>query len=204
MLIISILALVAGPLTYHWLRRGGFIARTVDRVIVLALIGVLAFVLVPEVLDELGVLSLGLIAVGYLVPGLLEAAVRSAARTFHYISLFIALAGLVAHAALDGAGLASSASQPAGTLALAIVLHRFGVGLVLWLIVWPAFGRPAAMGVLGLVAVATVAGYFASGALLAMEQDVAVTVIESLIIGTIVHSLIHRGHAHPHPTAAGG
>lgn len=196
MLLLSILALFAGPLLYQWLRRGGLIARTVDRVIVALLVAVLALVLVPEVTEGLGYSALALVAVGYFIPGLLEAAVRDAARTFHFISLFIALAGLFAHALLDGAGLAGSAVRPTGSLAMAIVLHRFGMGLILWFMVWPAFGRRVAAAVLVLVSLATVLGFVLSGEFSALQQGQGVLVVQSLIVGTIVHSLVHRAHVH--------
>jgi len=183
---------------YYWLRRGGMIARAVDRAIVVALALVIAFLLVPEVVDGLGLLSLVLIGAGYLVPGLLEAAVRGAARAFHTISLLFALAGLMLHAALDGAGLAGSATQATAFLGLAIVMHRFSMGLALWLMVWPVFGRRAAAGVLLLVALATGTGYLLSSQLLTLQQGNAVLVLQSLIVGTILHSLLHREHAHFH------
>jgi len=198
LLVLSVLALFTGPMLYYWLRRGGMIARAVDRAIVVALALVIAFLLVPEVVDGLGLLSLVLIGAGYLVPGLLEAAVRGAARAFHTISLLFALAGLMLHAALDGAGLAGSATQATAFLGLAIVMHRFSMGLALWLMVWPVFGRRAAAGVLLLVALATGTGYLLSSQLLTLQQGNAVLVLQSLIVGTILHSLLHREHAHFH------
>ncbi|MDX1556570.1 MAG: hypothetical protein R3212_11130, partial [Xanthomonadales bacterium] len=79
-------------------------------------------------------------------------------------------------------------------LALAIVLHRLGMGLVVWLLVQPAFGRRAAWAVLGVVAVATVAGWALSDALSGLTGGRVLPVIEGLIVGMIVHSLVHRGH----------
>lgn len=197
MLLLSILALFAGPLLYQWLRRGGLIARTVETAVVAVLVLVVVFLLVPDTYSELGLVSLALILAGYLVPGLLEMAVRKAAHAFHIVSLVLALLGLVAHAMLDGAGLVTgSGGQASANLGLAIVLHRFGMGLVLWFMVQPVFGRRWAVAVLLLVAVATVAGYYLSEPLLSLDEGGIVHVVEPLIIGTIIHSLVHRGHAH--------
>lgn len=196
MLILSLIALVAGPLLYHWLRQGGWIARTVEQLVVAALVLVVGLLLVPETLAGLGYAALLLIAAGYLVPGLLEAAIKSAAHAFHIVSVLLALAGLVLHALLDGAGLAGGHVQASLTLGLAIVLHRLGMGLVLWLIVQPAFGRRTAAGVLLLVGAATVLGYYWSDQLLTLQNRGALLAVQALIIGTIVHSLIHRGHIH--------
>lgn len=201
MLILSIVALFIGPLMYHWLRQGGRIARVLESVIVAVLVLLVGLWLLPETFEELGYPAFALMAAGYLVPGLLERAVRSAASTFHLLSLLTALCGLILHELLDGAGLASGVQQPSSTLALAIVLHRFGMGLVIWLIVQPNFGTRGALGVLLLMAAATVLGYLLSEHFLALQGRGPVLVIQALIIGTIIHSLVHRGHAIPHPAA---
>jgi hypothetical protein len=54
------------------------------------------------------------------------------------------------------------------------------------------------LGVLLGVSVATIIGYFASEPLLAMEGAEGMHLLQALIIGTIIHSLVHRGHGHRH------
>jgi hypothetical protein len=193
-LILSLLTLFAGPLLYHWLRRGGLVARTFDQVMVAVLVVVVFALLLPDTLAHLGGLAVVMIAAGYIVPGLLESAVKSAARAFHLASLLLALAGLMLHALLDGAGLAGSEQVQGSSLALAIVLHRLGVGLIVWLMVQPAYGRRAAVLVLVLVAVATVLGFSGSEWVLPWAGENAFHLVQALIIGAIVHSLVHRGH----------
>jgi hypothetical protein len=135
---------------------------------------------------------------GYLVPGLLEQLIKKAAHTFHLVSLLLALAGLALHAMLDGAALTFGHGVDNSNLSLAIVLHRFGVGMMLWMMVQPVFGKRAAFGVLGFVALATVGGYLLSEIMLGLEGDYAMPVIQALIIGMIVHSLVHRSHGVSH------
>jgi hypothetical protein len=194
LLVLSILVLFAGPLLYQWLQRGGLVARTLDQVVVAVLVGVVFLLLVPESIEHLGWWALLLIFAGYLVPGILERAVKSAAVTFHMASLAAALLGLILHALLDGAGLAGSEHMAGSSLALAIVLHRLGVGLIVWLLVQPLYGRRGALSVLLLVAAATVAGYFLSNQVLPLAGAESFQVVQALIIGAIVHSLLHRGH----------
>lgn len=196
MLSLSVIMLFAGPLLYQWLKRGGLIARTFDRAIMFVLVVVVAFMLVPEAISGLGWLAFLLMLIGYLAPGLLESGLRQAARAFHMLSLVFALLGLALHALMDGAGLAGSQAGASSNLGLAIVLHRFGVGLVLWLILKPAFGTRVAVAALLLISVVTVLGYFTSEMLLPLAGRNTVLVIQALIIGTIVHSLLHREHVH--------
>ena len=98
---------------------------------------------------------------------------------------------------LDGAALTGAHDAHHGNLALAIVLHRFGVGMMLWMIVQPAYGKRAAYGVLAFVALATLVGFLLSEFALGLKGG-AMAVIQALIIGMIVHSLIHRSHGITH------
>lgn len=179
---------------YLWLRRGGFIAQAFDSLMIVVLVVLITFLLIPESWTELGYWSVALILTGYLVPGLLEHLVKRAAHTFHLVSLLLALAGLALHALLDGAALTMGHGGVPSNLSLAIVIHRFGEGMTLWMMVQPVFGKHAAFAVLGFVALATIGGYLLSEIVLGLEGDNAMYVIQALIIGMIAHSLLHRSH----------
>lgn len=194
MLLLSIVSLFIGPMLYLWLRKGGFVAKAFDSIIVAVLIILMAYSLIPESWVELGYWSVGLMFAGYLLPGLLEGLIKKAAHTLHLISLLLALAGLALHAMLDGAALNVGHGDTGSSLSLAIVLHRFGVGLMLWMMVQPVFGKRVAFAILGFVGLATVGGYLLSETILGLEGDHAMSVIQALIIGMIVHSLVHRSH----------
>ena len=198
MLLLSIISLFVGPLLYQWLRRGGFIAKAFDSLIVGILILLMAFLLIPESWVQLGYWSIALMLTGYLVPGLLEHLVKKAAHTFHLVSLLLALAGLALHAMLDGAALTAVNGVDNSNLALAIVLHRFGVGMMLWMMVQPVLGKRIAFLILGFVGLATIGGYGLSETVQAVEGGYLTPYIQALIIGMIVHSLVHRSHGSSH------
>lgn len=110
----------------------------------------------------------------------------------------LALAGLALHAMLDGAALTIDHGEAGDGLSMAIVLHRFGMGLMLWMMVQPIFGRRWAFGILGFVSLATVLGYVLSEAIIGLEDAYAMSVIQALIVGMIAHSLVHRSHGTEH------
>jgi len=197
-LLLSIISLFVGPILYQWMRRGGFIAKAFDKLIIAVLILLMALFLIPESWEELGYWSVGLILVGYLAPGLLEQLIKRAAHTLHLVSMLLALTGLALHAILDGAALNAGDGVMASNLSLAIVIHRFGVGMMIWMMVQPLFGKKAAFALLGFVSLATVAGFMLSGNLIGLEGGYAISVIQALIIGMIVHSLVHRSHGASH------
>jgi hypothetical protein len=195
-LLLSLLTLFAGPLLYQWIRNGGWLAKTLDRMAVIVLLLIVTLLLLPEIIAQLGFIALILALGGYLFPALLEVIVRRAAHTMHLATLLLALSGLVLHALLDGAGLAGSQSGSDQSLALAIILHRLGIGLMLWMIMQPAFGAKIAWVTLSAVAAATIVGFEFSELIFPLAGDSAVMTIQAIIIGTIIHSLVHRGHMH--------
>ena len=196
LLLISLITLFAGPLIFLWISRGGRVARAIDRLIVLALILLVVLLLLPGIIQALGWIAIALVALGYLLPTVLELIVRHAAARLHLASLTVALLGLLLHEMLDGAGLAGSQLAANDGLAAAIILHRFGIGMVVWLIMQPAFGRRAAWLMLSAMATATVAGFVFSSHLLPLAGAFAISAFQAIIIGTITHSLVHRGHVH--------
>jgi len=198
LLLLSLLTLFAGPLLFQWLSRSGRVARTLDRIIVAALIVLVVVLLVPDIIEPLGLAAPGFLLLGYLLPGLLERLIRRAAETLHLLSLGIALLGLLVHALLDGAGLAGSSLRAEPELAAAIILHRFGVGLMLWLIVQPVFGARSAWLTLFAMAAATIVGFEFSERLLPLAGDRVISAMQGVIVGTIIHGLVHREHVHRH------
>lgn len=181
---------------YLWLQDHRLLAETVDRVLVAILLLIIVALLIPEMFEVLGWVAPGLLIVGYLLPSLLEKLIRRAAQKLHLASLVAAAIGLLLHALLDGAGLAGSKLQGSLGLALVIVLHRFGVGMILWMVMRPAFGKRVAWLTLGGVAAATIVGYEFSEYVLPMAGDTAIAGFQALVIGTIIHSLVHREHVH--------
>ena len=70
--------------------------------------------------------------------------------------------------------------------------------LMLWLIIEPAFGPRMAWMTLFSIAAVTIIGFEFSERFLPFAGVGLIAGIQGLIIGTIIHSLIHRGHVHSH------
>jgi hypothetical protein len=196
LLLLSIITLFAGPLLFQWVSSSHPLARALDRAIVAVLVVLVVVLLIPDIIEPLGLLAPGFLIVGYLLPGLLERVIKQAAETLHLLSLYVALVGLILHAVLDGAGLAGSEMRDNSSLAAAIILHRFGMGLMLWLIMQPVFGNRVAWGILFAMAAATIVGFEFSERLLPYADVTVIAAVQGVIVGTIIHSLVHREHVH--------
>jgi hypothetical protein len=198
LLLLSLITLFAGPLLFQWISSAHPLARTLDRIVVAVLVVLVVVLLIPDIIGPLGLSALAYVGLGYLLPGLLERVIKKAAETLHLLSLYVALVGLLLHAVLDGAGLAGSEMRQGSGLAAAIILHRFGMGLMLWLIMQPAFGNRAAWITLFAMAAATIVGFEFSERLLPYAGDTVIAAVQGVIVGTIIHSLVHREHVHRH------
>jgi hypothetical protein len=196
LLLLSIITLFAGPLLFQWVSSSHPLARALDRAIVAVLVVLVVVLLIPDIIEPLGLLAPGFLIVGYLLPGLLERVIKQAAETLHLLSLYVALVGLILHAVLDGAGLAGSEMRDNSSLAVAIILHRFGMGLMLWLIMQPVFGNRVAWSILFAMAAATIVGFEFSERLLPYADVTVIAAVQGVIVGTIIHSLVHREHVH--------
>jgi len=196
LLLLSLITLFAGPLLFQWVNSAHPLARTLDRLIVIVLVVLVLVLLIPDIIQPLGWLAPVYLFIGYLLPGLLERVIRQAAQTLHLFSLYVALVGLLLHAVLDGAGLAGSELRAGAGLAAAIILHRFGMGLMLWLIMQPVFGNRIAWATLFAMAAATIVGFEFSEWLLPYAGDSLIATLQGVIVGTIIHSLVHREHVH--------
>ena len=140
MLLLSLITLFAGPLLFQWLSRSGRVARTLDHVIVVVLIVLVVVLLVPDIIEPLGLAAPGFLLLGYLLPGLLEQSGAPGRRDAAPAQPRRGPGRPVAARSARRGGLAGSSLRHEPGLAAAIILHRFGVGLMLWLIVQPVFG----------------------------------------------------------------
>jgi hypothetical protein len=68
------------------------------------------------------------------------------------------------------------------------------MGLMLWLIMQPVFGSRVAWLTLFAMAAATIVGFEFSERLLPYAGDTLIAAVQGVIVGTIIHSLVHRGH----------
>jgi hypothetical protein len=124
--------------------------------------------------------------------------IKKAAHTLHLVSLLLALVGLALHAMMDGAALNNGGAASVSNLSLAVVIHRLGTGMMIWMMVLPVFGRKVAFTVLVFESLATVAGYLLSAMLVDLQGQYVTSVIQALIIGMLGHSLIYRSHGASH------
>ena len=198
---LAMLVMLLGPLLYLRVQQIPGWAHKLERSLIVILLVIVAFVLLPEVYRETGVTGLLLVIIGIGLPSLLEHSLHRLARTTHIVTLVIATAGLAFHSMLDGAALSQALAQTsdtANTFAMAVLLHRLLAGMVIWLILQPVSGNRLAFVMILIVAVAALPGYLLAPHLLGMLEGQGSALFQALVVGTIIHGLIHRSQRHQH------
>ena len=109
------------------------------------------------------------------------------------------LSGLTLHALLEGAALVPTESGLAAPFALAVLLHRIPVGLVIWWLIKPRYGGMLAAAGVGSILLATVFGFGLGTDVLASVLGPRTEFYQAFVSGSLVHVVFHQGrHDHTH------
>jgi len=187
-LLASILALAVGPVLFSR-SRGGWAGPLLDGFSLIAVGGLVAVQILPQSFALAGWLVLPLVVLGFLGPGLLCGTNLLTGR----IAIPLALTGIGLHALLDGVALVpedGATGHEARTLALAVVLHRIPIGLGLWWLARPVYGRRATWLLLLFIAIASVVGYLFGETLLQGASGSWVALFQAFVAGSLLHVIL--------------
>lgn len=202
-LLLSILALVAGPFVFALASRRPAAREGLEGFILITLAGIICLHIAPEAWRIAGFASVVSGLLGLAFPALLEGAFRRALSRAHLVVLAVAAAGIVVHAVLDGIALLplmaeSEAVQGGRMLAVGVIIHRLPVGMAIWWVLRPQFGTAVAVTTFAVVIVTTVLGYLVGGALLASTAW-ALALFQAFVAGSLVHVVLFGvSHEHEH------
>lgn len=193
-LIVSIAALLLGPILFGTGRRNPNATRVLNALVVAAITAIICVHIIPEAWEVAGTTSIVVLVAGVAFPIVLELLFRKAHDTAHLVIVVVAALGLILHASIEGLALLPDADQ--GT-AWAIILHRIPVGMAIWWIVRPNFGTPVAIGMLAAIIVASVFGYFVGDTFYEIAEAKSVALMQAFIAGSLAHvAMFGLNHRH--------
>lgn len=186
-LLLSTLALLAGPFVYALGRRNAVVERLLDALIVVAIAWIVVAHIVPEAFDTAGPIVFAALLVGMAFPFLLRRIFHLASSTAHVALLALAAFALVLHALIDGIAL-----SPAGgdQLAIAVMIHRLPVGMAIWWTFRPVIGTTAAVIAFGLVIAATAAAYVLGSPVAELAESRVLALFQAFVAGSLVDLVI--------------
>lgn len=217
LLILSIGGLFAGPALYGLASRRRVVLDFLDGFVLVAICGLLFITVLPQSIHDLGWRAVIAALAGVLFPLLFERSGDDHGRRAMLPILIPAVIGLIAHSTLDGVMLSQAGGHGHGhggehghdggnmALALAVVLHRLPVGIVLWSVTRRTFGKGYAIAVLAGMAVFTAVGFTVAHPL----AGDSLPMLQAFMAGALLHVVIHRPepqghHAHDHSSEASG
>lgn len=202
----AILALLAGPALFEFARAGERTRAFLDGFAFITIAGLFLFGILPDAVAAAGAVAWLFALAGIGFPILAEKFFHEAANRAHLGVLLLAALGLAAHSVFDGLALhGGDPRSGAAGLAMAIVAHNLPKGIALWFLLAPGFGRGIAAALFLLLTGATVFGYLAGGAVLAVLSRPEIALFQAFVAGSILHVVLH-GIMHvpgvPDPVAA--
>ena len=201
-LLLSIAALLIGPLLFNYTSKNNNMLDLFDGFIFVVIGGLVIFHILPESIETVGLWSLLFVSIGLIGPSLAEHLFHKAAALTHKTTLILGVFGLVIHSLTDGAALVDDPSFDQLTLIIAVIAHRMPVGLTVWWLLRPHFGKGVALIVLSLMAIGTAAGSVMGEQLLPQLNVQTIALIESFIAGSVLHVVFHRPYAEHHHSPA--
>ncbi|HSR70520.1 MAG TPA: permease [Acidobacteriota bacterium] len=196
----SIVALFAGPLLYPQLSRRREMRAVLDGFIFVTISGLVLLSVLPDLIAQGGWTVLLFAAIGMMGPTLLEGMSRRIRHEAHLAAIILGLVGLGLHAMADGAALVEASHGGSfSMLALAVVLHRFPVGLTIWWLLRPESGVKVRYLVLLLMSAGTVAGFMAGDWISSGFSGQGMVWFQAVVAGSLLHVVFHRPHGEAYP-----
>jgi len=201
-LILSITALLLGPVVYALGRRNRVARQVLDGFIFITIAGIICVNIIPESLAVGGYLAALFLVLGIAFPVIIERGFHGAMHEAHVLVLIIAAIGLVIHAIVDGIALLP---MQGSNLASAVILHRLPVGMAIWWSLRPSLGLPVAIAAFATIIVASTAAYLFGASTTALAEAQSIAYVQAFVSGSLIHivafGVTHEHDKHIEPTA---
>jgi len=218
LLVASIAALIIGPALFQFSHFGARAFKVLEGFSFITIAGLLCFGILPQAIGVGGLFAWIFAALGLIFPIGLERLFHGLEKQVHLLILSLGMVGLAVHAGIDGIALAGGPFAGAATevswfaghreggeyLAMAVILHRFPLGLAVWYLLSPTLGRTVAVVVLTVMAASTAVGYAFGPDLMPALQGPGIAWFQSFVAGSILHVVIYEPGHHKHAHAQHG
>ena len=198
-LALSLATYAGGPLVYYALAEQPRAARILDTVVMASVAIMVLFAILPHTVNQLGWVAFLPLVIGVIGPTIIERSLSHMQESTHRGMLALVLIGIALHEFTDGLALA----VPGGAveygihwLPVAIVLHRFPAGVVMWWLLKPAFGLRLALVVFVAFLLVTVGGYASGIVLKSAVESPILAAFHSFVAGSLLHIAVHRFELH--------
>ncbi len=166
--------------------------QAMDGFVVVAVLGIIAFNIMPAVLEsKIYYIPLVFLA-GLALPTVAEGLLKGREIGTHRLALYIPALAMILHAFGDGSILRLiDGEAEAQAIALSMILHRLGLGAAIWWMMINAEGRRSGLVFVTLMAAATLMGYGLTSSLLTLVSAPEIELVQAFAAGSLLHILLH-------------
>lgn len=198
-LLLSLIALAAGPVIYQILIKKRVLISFIDGFVFTSIAGLFLTHVFGHHYDNYFLVIL-LLALGFLGPNILEKVFSRYEASIHKLFILVGVVGLIFHVFIDGAVLSTTINEShLIALQFAILIHRIPAGLTLWWILRPKYSFTLSVCAVILMLIATTVGFF-FGAEITHDSKV-LDYLQVLVAGSILHVVFFKFHLDPHKKA---
>lgn len=194
-LVASLVPLLIGPLLFRIANRARPFLEFLDGFTLVGIGGLVLLDILPASWHQAGVWVVPCALLGFFGPTLAERVWANLGRQIHALALVLGIVGLLLHGVVDGVALSTARGpEPATSLPWAVILHRLPVGLTIWWLLRPKYGRGLAISTLVALGLSTIGGFTFGGSLMGAQGSATVGLLQALICGSLLHVLAHSSY----------
>lgn len=189
--LISICAYFVGPLIYQAVQKDKSLISIVDGFIFISILGLVGLHLTELIEGRNVFFFASLLFLGFLGPNLFEKTFSKSINEIHKLIIWVGLAGFLAHVFLEAAAL-SLISDQLSALNSGIIIHRIPVGLAVWWLIRPKFGKQIASYAIITLILANISGFCLSSYL--NLDSTWLIYLQTFLAGSILHVVFFSFH----------
>lgn len=190
-LFVALAVMAIGPLLVTVLKRIAWSSTILDGFVFASITGIVLFHILPESISNLGWISILIGAAGLFTPNLIEKASAFKKIPAHS-AILLALLAIMIHTWLDGVAMGAAKSvQGSSSLSIAIILHRLPVGVGLWWLIRPRWGKRGAWIVIIVLSISTITGFLFAPIFKTYVQDSILIGLQTFVAGSLFHVVLH-------------
>lgn len=195
----SILGFLLGPVLHAYLVNRKNWNQWIDGFTLASVGGIVLVHLLPEAVQKSGGIAFIFILLGIFLPNILEKYIFQHTK---FNSELILLIGLLLHTGIESAALGNLRSSDSSHLGLAILLHRFPVGLLIFSYFKSSRGSGIAILLIGLITLTSILGFFSGSYLTSVVSEEYSIYLDIYVSATLLHVALEnhtfKKHDHDH------
>lgn len=193
-LLASLVGFVLGPLFYSYFSKRRTWNQWMDGFSITSIGGIVLLHLLPELVEKAGLWAILFVILVILGPSWLE---KTFLHRWKPKENFLLLLGMFLHSLIESAALGTVKGDSIDQLGLAIVLHRFPMGMILFSFFTFQKGKLYALGVILSLFLTSLLGFFLGSNLDSLVSPFFSVLLEVFVSASLLHVAFDHNHSFP-------